>query len=302
MVFLSQRIRGLKLRDFENIFQNQEQIHSPVQLADYVFSEEIRYYILHQTDWWKKAEAQFKKQEQAGVKTVYPFHPEYPAELFKMENPPLFINYKGTCSFKDHFLFSVVGSRNPYQDTLMWLDLHLSHFLKKRNNIYVLSGGARGVDQKAHALALAVKKPTLCFLPCGINNYYPANLKRWEKPILDGGGALVSVFPPWEEMRKAHFHIRNKVLASLSHLILVAQARIRSGTMVTARYALHAGTPLAVLPSSPLHSGYGGSLSLINDGCFMVRDSLDIETLYHSCQINREYFSQDEQLNLNPSL
>ena len=299
LAFLSQQNQGLKLKDFENVFQNQSQIHSVRQLANYVSSEESRYYILYQKDWWKKAETHFKNQKHKKIKTVWPFHVDYPVELFKMETPPLFINWKGNCTFKDHFLFSVVGSRNPYQDTLMWLDIHLSHFLKKKkNNIYVLSGGARGVDQKAHALALAVKKPTMCFLPCGINNYYPANLKRWETPILDGGGAFISVFPPSAEMRKVHFHIRNKVLASLSHLILVAQARLRSGTMVTARYALHAGTPLAVLPSSPLYSGYGGSLSLINDGCFMVRDSLDMETLYYSCQMSRENLSHNEQLNL----
>ena len=151
-----------------------------------------------------------------------------------------------------------------------------------------MSGGARGVDQKAHSAGLATGKPTICFLPCGIDHYYPADLQKWEKPILQEGGAFISVFPPTEYMRKSYFHTRNKVLAFLSDLLLVAQAQFRSGTMVTARYALHAGTTITVLPGSPLYAGYGGSLSLINDGCFMARDHLDLETLYHSCLLNSQ--------------
>ena len=284
--FLSWQNQTLTLEDFRRIFQNHKKIHSTNQLINYISHPEVRHYLYVQKNWWKQAEKTKKECQSLGVKTTYPFHPDYPESLLKMENPPILISWRGEACWKDYFLFSVVGSRKPYQDTLLWMDMHLSTFLKKKRKICIMSGGARGVDQKAHALCLASQKPTLCFLPCGIKNYYPADLKKWEAPIIDRGGAFISVFPLSAPMRKSHFHTRNEVLAFLSHLIFIAQAQSRSGTMVTARYALHAGTNIAVLPGSPLYLGYKGNLSLINDGCFMIRDHLDLETLYQSCQLN----------------
>ena len=287
LAFLNWQNQPLTLKDFKKVLQNQKQIHSVSQLINYISHPEVKRYLQIQKNWWKQTEQMKNRCQSLGIKTTWPFHSDYPSALFRMEKPPLLISWKGESCWKSFFLFSIVGSRTPYQDTLIWMDTYLSSFLKrKREKICVMSGGARGVDQKAHALCLASGNPTLCFLPCGITNYYPTDLKKWEKHILNGGGALVSVFPLSAPMRKAHFHIRNRVLAFLSHLLLITQAQMRSGTMVTARYALHAGTNIATLPGSPLYAGYKGNLSLINDGCFMIRDHLDLETLYQSCRLN----------------
>ena len=297
LAFLSWQNQTLVLEDFKKVFQNQNKIHSANQLISFLSRPETKYYLHHQKNWWKQVEKDKKECERLNIHTIWPFHPAYPKALFKMEKPPMLISWKGEFCWKNYFLFSVVGSREPYQDTLLWMDMHLSSFLKrKKGEICIMSGGARGVDQKAHALCLASQNPTLCFLPCGIKNYYPSVLKQWEKPIIQGGGALVSVFPLSAPMRKSHFHVRNKTLAFLSDMILIAQAQSRSGTMVTARYALHAGTNIAVLPGSALYAGYRGNLSLINDGCFMIRDHLDLETLYHSCRL---YISEERSLNLS---
>ena len=283
LAYLGRKDLPLSLQDFERVFQNQKNIRHAEDISKYLSHLELKLYTSTQKTWWKQAEKTKKEIEALGVKTVWPFHPDYPPALFKMENPPLRISVKGQLCWPDHFLFSIVGSREPYEDTLNWMELHLSTFLKNKK-ICIMSGGARGVDQKAHALSLASGNPTLCFLPCGIQNYYPSNIKKWEKYILDGGGALVSVFPFSDPMRKSHFHIRNRVLAYLSNLVFIAQAQLRSGTMVTARYALHAGSTIAALPGHPLQVGYKGNLSLINDGCFMIRDHLDLEILYQSCK------------------
>ena len=287
LALLNWQNQSLSLEDFKRVYKNQEKIHSIDHLQRYISHPKTKHYLRNEKLWGKKAEQAKKECLAHGAKITWPFHIDYPHQLFKMEKPPLIISWKGENCWKNHFLFSIVGSRNPYQDTLTWMDTHLNVFLKRRKDkICIMSGGARGVDQKAHALSLATQKPTVCFLPCGIKQYYPAVLKKWEKHILDGGGAFISVFPPAACMQKSHFHTRNKVLSGLSHLILIAQAQLRSGTMVTARYALNAGTPIAVLPGSPLYAGYRGNLNLINDGCFMIRDHLDMETLFQSCKIN----------------
>ena len=287
LAFLSWQNQSLVLDDFENVFRNKSRIHSAWQLINFISLPKTKHYLQHQKNWWKQAEKDKKDCKSLKIHTFWPFHPNYPQTLFKMEKPPMLISWKGEREFcwKNYFLFSVVGSREPYRDTLLWMDMHLSLFLKrKKGEVCVMSGGARGVDQKAHALCLASQNPTLCFLPCGIKHYYPSALKKWEKPIIQSGGGFVSVFPLSAPMQKSHFHIRNKTLAFLSDMILIAQAQSRSGTMVTARYALDAGVTISALPGSALYSGYRGNLSLINDGCFMLRDHLDLETLYHSCR------------------
>jgi len=283
LAFLNWQHQQVSIKDFKRVFKIQKEIHSVHQLSQYISCKETQLYLKNSRGWWKTIEKHKEYCVKQQIQVTWPFHPKYPIALFKMESPPPIISWKGEPCWKDHFLFSVVGSRHAYEDTCNWMDMHLSSFFKRRTQKFcVMSGGARGVDQKAHALSLATEKPTLCFLPSGIKYYYPSELKKWEKSILDGGGAFISVFPLSTEIRKFNFHIRNKVLASMSDLLFIAQAQARSGTMVTARYALHAGVNVSVLPGSPLYTGYRGSLSLINDGCFMVRDHLDLETLYHS--------------------
>lgn len=284
LAFLSWQKQIVKLEDFKNVLRQSENIRSVEDLRFHVSHPETKQFLHINKEWWKQAEQNKKECERMGVKTAWPFHTDYPKPLLHCEQAPVLISWKGQACWKDHFLLSVVGSRKASADTLLWMDVHLSQFLKKRK-LCVMSGGARGVDQKAHALCLSSGNPTVCFLPCGMKHYYPADLRKWTSSILDSGGALLSVFNSDDMMRKSYFHIRNRVLAFMSDMVFIMQAELRSGTMVTARYALHAGTVICTLPGSPLYSIYQGNLQLINDGAFMIRDNMDLETLYHSCQI-----------------
>ena len=280
LAFLSWQGVSVSVRDFKKIL-NGASIKGPEDLIKVVSHAGARQYLIDNTPQWiKQVECSKQHCKEGGISYAWPFHPDYPPALLNMPRPPMLITWRGKPCWKNRFLLSIVGSRRPYTDTLNWMDIHLSEFLKNKKNICVASGGARGVDQKAHALCLASESPTLCFLPCGINHFYPADLRKWSAPILEGGGAFLSVFHPNDPIRKSYFHTRNEVLAFFSDLVFIAQAQMRSGTMVTGRYALNAGVNIAAIPGSPLYDGYKGNLSLINDGCFMIRDHLDLETLY----------------------
>ncbi len=286
LAFLSWQDQIIRLTDFKKLHECSV-IHSVNDLIKVVSHPATQQYLKeNQKHWWKQAEQDKQGCVSSGVSYAWPFHADYPSSFLNMEYPPILISWRGSVCWKNQFHLSVVGSRNPYTDTLLWMDVHLSTFLKNKKNICLASGGARGVDQKAHALCLAGQNPTLCFLPCGINYYYPPDLKQWSDPVMKGGGAFLSLFPPTAPMRKSYFHIRNRALAFFSHLVLIIQAAMKSGTMVTGRYALHAGVNVAAVPGSPLYSGYQGNLSLINDGCFMIRDHLDLETLYQSSLVS----------------
>ena len=193
--------------DFKKL-QNTPTLNSPDELVKIVTNPATKQYLKdYQHIWWKQAEKDKKECLTAGVELAWPFHKNYPAEFFNMEKPPAIISWRGTTCWQNRFHLSVVGSRHPYTDTLLWMDVHLSAFLKNKKDICVTSGGARGVDQKAHTLSLAGENPTLCFLPCGINHYYPADLKKWENPIMKKRRCLPQRVPTHSLYAKNHSFI-----------------------------------------------------------------------------------------------
>jgi DNA processing protein len=161
-----------------------------------------------------------------------------------------------------------------------WLNVHISNFLQSFP-VTIVSGGAQGVDQLAHSLALRNQCPTIVFLPSGHKCYYPKDLQIWEARIIDGGGAIVSEFPPMAAMRKYHFARRNRLIAAMGDLVFIAQAARSSGTQVTALHAVNLGRPVGVLPHFPGNEVMG-SLELLRDGALMIQDSDDLLTAFHS--------------------
>ena len=148
--------------------------------------------------------------------------------------------------------------------------------LKQKNKkITTFSGGAYGVDQMAHKVSLLAEVPTICFLPTGVNTCYPKTLKPLAKQIMDCGGAVVSPFPPDFPIFKSNFYFRNKILVLLSDLILIAEARRRSGTGMTANMAVSSGKPMVVLPQAAIKNCLG-SLDLIDSGLPIVRCKKDL--------------------------
>ncbi len=170
---------------------------------------------------------------------------------------------------------AVVGSRRMGSDTGRWMELEIPNFLNQRP-MTVISGGARGVDQKAHQIAIWQSHPTLCFTPSGIFKLYPSELKKWVDPILENNGALVSLFPPDEEMNRGSFHLRNRWIAGLADFILVVQAGRKSGSLMTAKHALDLGKRVGALPYFPHFLQGQGSNDLICDGAFVIRDHQDL--------------------------
>lgn len=226
-------------------------------------------------------EREFEWCEKKKVSVLYPGHSDYPEILFQTEDPPLVLTYKGKTCWKNVFCLSVVGSRFPSLESLKWLDEHFSEILK-RKKVLVVSGAAHGIDQKMHALSLRFHLPTLSLLPSGLDNIYPFSFQEWEEPILKSNGALMSAFSPFQRVYRSLFHQRNRIIASFSPLLFVVEARRRSGSLVTASMALELGKSICSLPCSPMNSKGQGSLDLIFEGAFMLRDHQDLMTLIES--------------------
>lgn len=224
---------------------------------------------------WDEVERALDWCEANDVRLLGPGHPEYPERFLTLAEPSPALFVKGGAPWQTRIGLAVVGSRAPARATLEWLDSHLTPVLANPG-VYSVSGGARGVDQKAHALSLRVGAPTVAFLPSGLARIYPAEFASWSDAIVAAGGALVTEYPPWKPMCKNHFHSRNRLIAKLGAVCLIAEAGRKSGTMITARYAAEAGVPLATLPASPMEPKAMGSLDLLFDGAQMLRDARDL--------------------------
>jgi DNA processing protein len=269
---------NLKTQDTLNLYQSLHQNEIclyPTQLTKLALLKNF-----YNQNWLKEKQKIVQEkikfwQDQHNIKTLCINNPKYPHHFLKLKNPPVCIFIKGTYHSSD-FNLSIVGRREAKSYTLKWMEDQLSPVLKELNPM-VISGGARGVDTKAHQTALMNNCKTLYLMPSGLLNLYPENLKTKEASLIQAGACFMSAYPPDHTMRKQNFSDRNLLIAALSQKILILEAEIRSGTYKTAKYAIDLGCDLGVVPSFPSDLSYSGSLQLIYDGAQMIRDSKDLK-------------------------
>ena len=275
----------LALLSFQNCkisgadFKNIKKTDKPEDFAKKLSFEKTREYLESHKNWWKQAEQDYLYCKKRNYQLLSPQHKNYPQKILKYyESLPIFW-VLGEIFEQTRITF--VGSRSADSLALNWMDFYLPSVIKQQS-ILTVSGGARGIDQKAHKIAIRCQKPTLCFLPSGLDKLYPSSLIDIKSAVLDNGGAFISSFAPWAPMQKSHFHIRNAFMSAYSDLVVILQAQKRSGTMLTAQKALELGTPLAVLPGPVLSARWTGNLELIYDGANLIRDSIDLSVLIES--------------------
>lgn len=217
-----------------------------------------------------------ERARERGVSFVCLGEPDYPARFYDIDDPPLVLAYRGdlrAATARDGL--AVVGGRNPGSESLEWLEVHLGDFVR-RAGAPVISGGAFGIDRKAHFVAIKQQAPTICFLPSGIVAPYPAVWALEETDFLASGGVLVSEFLPNTAVARWHFVRRNRLISAIARAVFVVDAGRRSGTLLTARIALDQGRPICVLPGHPLDPRAHGSLDLLREGAPFVRHSWDL--------------------------
>ncbi len=227
-----------------------------------------------------KADKIINECEETGIRIISYDDPNYPTQLKNIQNPPTCLYVKGKLQdFSKLPIVCIVGSRkiSEYGKMVAW---SLSARLAS-GNLAILSGGAIGGDTEVHEGTLAVGGRTIAVLPCGINyNYLKTNdfLRR----VICDSGCLVSELPPDTPLYKNAFQLRNRLLSGLSLGVVVVEAPAKSGTLITAKYALEQGRDVFVVTGRPDDKNYAGSNSLLRDGAKPVFDACDIfeEYLY----------------------
>lgn len=205
----------------------------------------------------------------------------YPQEFYLMDAPPVYFMYLGSTAWLSMKNLAVVGSREPSLLTQKWLQRELSYCLEQIP-LTIVSGGARGVDQMAHSIAIRKNLPTVVVVPSGLGSLYPSSLHEWVDIVRDRGGCIISEYDYDQKMIKYHFHDRNRLIAALSQVVLIAEAREKSGTMITAHHAAHLNRPVLVIPSHPLDPQFAGSLNLLAEGATLLRDAQELISVIRS--------------------
>lgn len=224
---------------------------------------------------------QFAKDLEAGVQILFPGHSFYPSQYLNLDQAPLFLQFVGSPIWLTQKGLAIVGSREPRPISLAWMENELMQFLKP-NQMYTVSGGARGVDQHVHRLSLRSQVPTVALLPSGLGNIYPSSFQSFIEPIVSTGGAVVTEYFASARMQKHHFLERNRLITGLALCCLVVEASKRSGSLLSARHCIEQNKPVLVIPSHPTDICFAGGLSLLSEGATLIRDALDIRIIFES--------------------
>ncbi len=199
--------------------------------------------------------------------------PEYPEHLKYIERPPEVIAVMGNLEALSGNLLSIVGSRDPAPESIDWMEMHVPDLIKM--GIVTVSGGARGVDQRAHSLSLRNKSPTVVVLPSGFQKIYPRDLEYWKDLIIDKGGCFVSELKPDTAMKSHYFHERNRIVVGLSKTLVLVEAKRKSGSSMTGRLAVENNRTLCIIPGCPTRANWKGSMDF-TPGALWVRDATDV--------------------------
>lgn len=211
-----------------------------------------------------------------------PNRPNYPTQFLDLEDKPDQLYLSRPCDLVYARCLAVVGARKMAPWVSEWLEYEYFRLLQSFD-ISVISGGARGVDQVAHSLALRAGRATCVVLPSGLNKIYPKSLTGLAN---QANVTLLSEYEPDQEVRKHHFYYRNRLIAALSPILFVVQAEKKSGTMITAKYAIEMGRRVVCLPGPPLDPRFSGNNQLIYDGASLIRDHKDLEAIvYQELQV-----------------
>jgi DNA processing protein len=205
--------------------------------------------------------------EHLGVGILTPANTCYPEALRHIHDAPLVLYTLGDASLLGRDQIGVIGSRNA---TRAGLD-HARRFSAELSarNLVITSGLALGVDGAAHAGALDAGYPTIAVIGSGLDRIYPTQHCGLGERIV-GHGVLVSEYPPGTPARAGHFPRRNRIISGLSRGILVVEAGLKSGSLITARLALEQGREVFAIPGS-VHSPVAkGCHHLIRQGAQLV--------------------------------
>lgn len=238
---------------------------------------------LENTDFELACAKELNRAAASDVKIVTICDVEYPQILKDLSSPPIALYVAGKLPQNYDFSLGIVGSRNitkyaQEQTSKIAFDAAYNKFT-------IISGMAEGADCCAHRAALDAGGITIGVIGAGLENIYPAVHRNLAKEIIASGGALISELPMQFPVTATGFPRRNRIIAGLSRGVLVTEAGLKSGSMITADYAKKSNRMLFAIPGRTDNANVSGCHKLIKEGAFLTENFRDIAEKYNLANV-----------------
>jgi DNA processing protein len=193
---------------------------------------------------------------------------DYPDSLKAIHHPPAFLWVQGRASLLNEPSIAMVGARRATANGMALAKTFAGNL--GASGLTIVSGLALGIDGACHQGALDAQADTIAVLGSGLGHIYPIKHQPLAHRILSGGGLLVSPWPLMAKPLAYRFPARNRIISGLSMGVLVVEAALRSGSLITAKAALEQGREVFAAPSSVHNVQAQGCHQLIRNGAILV--------------------------------
>lgn len=220
-----------------------------------------------------EAEAEIERARTSGARLIIAGEADYPKMLAAIPAAPPAIYLRGHATLFERPAVAIIGARNSSS-----VGRRMARLLAEglgAADVVVVSGLARGIDGAAHDAAL--KTGTIAVVAGGADVVYPPEHADLMRAIAERG-AVISEQPPGAEPTARDFPRRNRLISGLSLGVIVVEAAARSGTLITARFALEQGREVFAVPGSPLDPRCQGANRLLREGATLVETAEDVLT------------------------
>ncbi|MGD9799954.1 MAG: DNA-processing protein DprA [Parvularculaceae bacterium] len=217
------------------------------------------------------AKAEIDRAAAVGARLIASCEADYPRPLAEIPDAPPLIYLRGHASVFRKPAVAIIGARNASA-----IGRKMARLLAEglgAHGMSVASGLARGIDGAAHEASL--KTGTIAVVAGGVDVVYPPEHAALTEMIAEQG-AIISEQPPGAEPTARDFPRRNRIISGVSRGVVVVEAAAKSGTLITARFALEQGRDVFAVPGSPLDPRCQGANRLIHDGATLVQSADDI--------------------------
>ena len=242
-------------------------------------------------------EAEYEALKKVGGDIVTASCPEYPMALSAIDDAPPVLSYLGDITLANKSCIALVGARNASINGRKFAE-KIARDLGARGQI-IASGLARGIDTAAHKGAL--ETGTIAVVAGGIDIVYPQENTELFHQIREKG--LILAESPWGQEPVARlFPRRNRIVSGLSAAVIVVEATLKSGSLITARMAGEQGRDVMAVPSHPLDPRGQGPNHLIREGATLIRNADDVIEIINNFSGNglRDVLSTPQNFSINP--
>lgn len=230
-----------------------------------------------------RVEEEYHKYREQGIKFISCRHCDYPEKLLQIGSYPSGLFYRGNIPEKNEFCMAVVGARMCTYNGRNTAENFAARLAG--SGISVVSGMAYGIDARAQEACLRAGGKSYGILGCGVDICYPQENRELYEALAEKGG-VISEFYPGTPPAARHFPMRNRIISGLSEIVVVVEARKKSGTLITADLALEQGKDVYAFPGRAQDVLSAGCNRLIQEGAGMITD-IDEFLEMNGCHIKK---------------